>query len=164
MDVLCGVPDMLIEDCIQSSGDRKMYKQWKAESKEHREKMAQASPKIIKSVQLKFPKWKPQEEGMIATASAAKIHTKKGAERWWSSMQGDPLFVEGWKPPGSTIFTDNRNGRFRVTFKGIEVISFSWYNRGNATACSDALKWIWGLYVADTGKDMPAALQAFLKD
>jgi hypothetical protein len=161
-DICCGVleqvPFQLIEDVITSPGDRKVFKSWGKETKQNTEKFNTLSAKVVRAIKLQYPKWNPSQGEVYSKAHRQKIGTAANAARWWTKILGDPTFLDEWKPAGSKVFVDNREGRFRVAYKGGEPNSFSWTERGNHEAVNLSLRCLWDWRREDTGAEMPAAL------
>ena len=82
----------------------------------------------------------------------------KAADRWWSTVAGDASFIEQWMPPGSRVFTDHWNGRFRVSLRHHAARSVSWTSRGMQAASLQALRLLWGWQHADKGEHCPIPL------
>jgi len=107
-----------------------------------------------------YPKTKPLAVAKVV--SAAKLHTVTGSRKWWNSMRGDPTFLDLWKPPGSSVYTDQQKGLWKVTL-GPMSRSFSWTVRGQEAAVGLCLRSLWDEHVMrHPGEPMPPTLAALL--
>lgn len=71
----------------------------------------------MKGVAESFGKVKTKPCLVSKKAAQAKLNTRAGADRWWSSIKGDESWIRAWMPPASGLFVDDANGRFRVWYR-----------------------------------------------
>lgn len=80
------------------------------------------------------------------------------ADRWWNSITGDPDFIVEHKPGPARLFTDQWNGRFRLSYPGEKPKSVSWTVKGQRAASLEALRQMWAWHTARTGQEPPIPL------
>ena len=156
-DNIIDIPDDIMDDVINYS-DRKEFTQFKKDVKASLATRDRTLLHIQKAVTESYGKVKAKPKDMTKKAAAAKLHTKAGLDRWWSSIKGDESWLRTWMPPGGGLFVDDSNGRFRVWYKGEGPRSVSWYKRGMEAASTESLRLLWGWHYKCTGEACPIPL------
>ena len=144
------IRDVDVEDVVSSS-DKKKLREQAAKNKTQSEVnqklktcVAQAICKQfgLKTLNLGGKKFKP-------------IVGKAAIDRWWASIPGDASFLMSNKPEPGRVFTDNWNGRFRVSYRDETPRSISWTKVGAHVASIEALRVLWHWHRKYTGEDIP---------
>ena len=151
-DGLDEIPESMLDDVIKC-GDRSVLRAHVSDRKNVIKKKHDVAAVVKKLV----PKHFKQVEGKKAAGPAFPTNAK-AEERWWSSIVGDEAFLTQYRPPGSHVFTDSPNGRFRVTYPGTAAKSYSWLKRGMEQASLEALRFLWDLHFVAKGEKCPINL------
>lgn len=85
-------------------------------------------------------------------------------DRWWNSITGDPEFILENKPAPARLFTDQWNGRFRLSYPGEKPRSVSWTVKGQRAASLEALRVMRAWHTASTGQQPPIPLDVEVCD
>jgi hypothetical protein len=159
-----GTLDSIIEDDMFAEVvgivDKKPIKDHLQTRKKDHEHRSAMQPKLNafvrrKCVQLK----KPIKPGSLsAKVDLLKLTTKSGMDRWWSSVVGDLGWIKEWLPPRGSVFQDDPNGRWRITYPGGKIRSISWTKVGMEAASITLLKQMWKWHTDRTGEACPLAL------
>lgn len=145
-------------DDVVSYSDRKEFSDLKKEVLKNQSTRDRLHLNIRKAIAANFGKTKAKPMDAVKKAAQAKLNTKAGVERWWSSIKGDESWIKAWMPAGSGLFVDDANGRFRVWYKDEGPKSVSWYKRGIEAASTEALRVLWGLHYKCNGEECPIPL------
>jgi len=144
---------------VGAKGDHKAASEYKAEREKakhhHQRRRVAVDGLIVKSYGSK----KAPKPAKLGTAVAAyKIHTKTGAERWWSTVFGDTSFIEQALPAVAKVFTDHASGRWRLQC-GARDKSFSWTQRGVQRAATMVLCLAWEWNTEAIGEQPPKGVR-----
>lgn len=97
------------------------------------------------------------EKKHSSTAAQKKIDSDR--KRWYAELQSDAeAIMMRDKPTAGAIWSDVANGRFKCSYPGQNVKSFSWTRRGSADAVREALAQMWQWHTAATGEPAPSHL------
>ena len=155
--VMVDIPVEMIDECCTPGDktDMRQHRQKVAKDKARRNAISAAVQRGLKEA---FEAKKPKAPKKDDKKPLDKLATKEGAQRWWSSIKGDGDWIRTWMPPGSNLFVDDANGRFRFGYKLEGPKSVSWYRRGLEAASTEVLRVLWGWHFRQTGEQCPIPL------
>ena len=88
-----------------------------------------------------------------ALADTSKPKLASGQkQRWWNNIAGDMSYINDKRPPVGSVFKDDMNGRFRISYGAHVPRSISWTKIGLASASGEVLRqlWRWHSEASDT--------------
>lgn len=136
----CVEVDSMLDDIV-TIGDKPAMRDFCKMSKEHKVQRSKMAP-LVKAFVEKAVCGGKRRPAVHVAASRAKVHTPKGAERWWATVRGDDSFIREWLPPGCSVTNDPWNGRFLLCRAGRRR-SISWTVRGQEAASLEVLRTAW---------------------
>lgn len=142
---------------LSTRGDQKVAKEFQqdvAKSTARKGKLVLQCDDIIKA-RLLASRQRVSETEAEKLARKEKLHTPKGASRWWANIVPDAHFLRLWAPPESKIVEDLPNGRWLLSAPGRDRRSISWTKRGSQQGVADALRVLWGWHCQSTGGECP---------
>ena len=146
---------------VGAKDDHKAASEYKAEREKanhhHPRRRVAVGGLIVKSYGSKTA---PKPAKLGTAVAAYKIHTKTGAERWWTVF-GDTSFIGQALPAVAKVFTDHASGRWRLQY-GARGKSFSWTQRGLQRAATMVLCQAWEWHTEATGEQPPKGVQNLL--
>lgn len=142
---------------LSTRGDQKVAKEFQhdvAKAAARKDKLARLCDDAIMA-RLPASRRRPTETPAARLALDAKLHTAKGANRWWASIVPGARFLTTWAPPESNIVEDLPNGRWLLSAPGRDRRSISWTKRGSEQGVADALRVLWEWHCQSTGGECP---------
>lgn len=150
--------DMLEEVC--GLGDKKVIKSHLASKRKDQAIRETVTPKFRAHVEKYCGKYKKGKFTMPLADKVKKykLKTIDGIERWWHTILGDSKFIDEHRPSKGSVWQDDRNGRWRISYPVGHVRSVSWTTLGMETASVVVLKQLWAWHTAATGQQCPFPL------